>query len=70
MGIEYHHIHHINAKIPGYNLEKYHDEVILKSHIFDDVVKLSWKDCLNNLKLRLYSESSRKYIRIDEIKNK
>jgi len=69
-GIEYHHIHHINAKIPGYNLKKYHDEVILKSHIFDDVVKLSWKDCLNNLKLRLYSESSCKYIRIDEIKNK
>lgn len=31
MGIEYHHIHHMNSKIPGYNLQAYHDEVISKA---------------------------------------
>jgi len=69
-GIEYHHIHHINAKIPGYNLQKYHEEVISKSNIFDNVVKLYMIDCYNNLKLRLYSEKQNKYIRLDEVENK
>jgi 1-acyl-sn-glycerol-3-phosphate acyltransferase len=68
-GIEYHHIHHINAKIPGYNLQKYHEEVISKSNLFDNVVKLSMSDCYNNLKLRLYSEKNNKYIRLDEVEN-
>jgi acyl-lipid omega-6 desaturase (Delta-12 desaturase) len=69
-GIEYHHIHHINAKIPGYNLQKYHEEVISKSNWFDNVVKLTMTDCYNNLKLRLYSEKQNKYIRLDEVENK
>lgn len=68
-GIEYHHIHHINAKIPGYNLEKYHTEVILKTNLFDNIVKLSMWDCYLNLKLRLYSEKKNKYIRLDEVEN-
>jgi omega-6 fatty acid desaturase (delta-12 desaturase) len=68
-GIEYHHIHHINAKIPGYNLQKYHEEVISKSNIFENIVKLSMLDCYNNLKLRLYSEKRKKYIRLDEVEN-
>jgi acyl-lipid omega-6 desaturase (Delta-12 desaturase) len=69
-GIEYHHIHHINAKIPGYNLQNYHEEVISKSNLFDNIVKLSISDCYNNLKLRLYSEKQNKYIRLDEVENK
>lgn len=68
-GIEYHHIHHINSKIPGYNLQKYHEEVISKSNLFDNVIKLSMSDCYNNLKLRLYDEKNNKYIRIDEVEN-
>jgi hypothetical protein len=36
MGIEYHHIHHTNAKIPGYNLQQYHEEVVSKSNKFDN----------------------------------
>ena len=32
-GIEYHHIHHMNSKIPNYNLQLYHEEVISKSNI-------------------------------------
>ena len=56
MGIEYHHIHHMNAKIPGYNLRKYHEEVVGKSNLFDNVVKLSMTDCYNNFWFVLYDE--------------
>jgi omega-6 fatty acid desaturase (delta-12 desaturase) len=68
-GIEYHHIHHINAKIPGYNLQKYHEEVVSTSNLFDNIVKLSMVDCYNNLKLRLFSEKKNRYIRLDEVEN-
>ena len=67
MGIEYHHIHHTNAKIPGYNLQQYHDEVISKSNIFDNVVKLNMNDCYNNLWLVLYDEDKNKYTTLKEI---
>lgn len=67
MGIEYHHIHHTNAKIPGYNLQKYHEEVISKSNIFDNVVKLSMTDCYNNLWLVLYDEDKHKYATLAEV---
>ena len=66
MGIEYHHIHHINSKIPGYNLQKYHEEVVSKSNMFDNVVKLSMKDCYNNLWLVLYDEDKKRYITFKE----
>jgi omega-6 fatty acid desaturase (delta-12 desaturase) len=62
MGIEYHHIHHMNAKIPGYNLQAYHEEVVSKSDLFDNVVKLSMSDFFNNLWLVLYDEDNQRYI--------
>jgi omega-6 fatty acid desaturase (delta-12 desaturase) len=65
-GLEYHHIHHMNAKIPGYNLQKYHDEVVSKSNMFDAVVKLSMLDCYNNLWLVLYDEDKKRYITFSE----
>jgi omega-6 fatty acid desaturase (delta-12 desaturase) len=65
-GIEYHHIHHMNAKIPGYNLQKYHEEVVSKSNMFDNVVKLSMNDCYNNLWLVLYDEDKKRYITFAE----
>ena len=65
-GIEYHHIHHMNAKIPGYNLQKYHEEVVSKSNIFDNVVKLSMNNCYNNLWLALYDEDKKRYITFAE----
>ena len=65
-GIEYHHIHHINPKLPGYNLQKYHEEVVSKTPYFDNIVKVSMLECYTNLKFRLYSESKKRYIRLDE----
>ena len=70
MGIEYHHIHHMNAKIPGYNLQKYHEEVVSKSNMFVDVVKLSMTDCYNNLWLVLYDEEKKRYITFAEVTKK
>lgn len=67
MGIEYHHIHHMNAKIPGYNLQKYHEEIISKSNIFDNIIKLSLTDCYNNLWLVLYDDDNKKYITLSEV---
>ena len=64
--IEYHHIHHMNAKIPNYNLQNYHDEVVSKSNMFDNVVKLSMTDCYNNLWLVLYDEDKKRYITFAE----
>jgi hypothetical protein len=54
----------MNAKIPGYNLEKYHNEVISKSNILDNIVKLSMADCYNNLWFALYDEDKNKFITI------
>lgn len=65
-GIEYHHIHHINSKIPGYNLQKFHEEVKKKCDLFDNVPTLSMKDCYNNLWLTLYDEESKRYITFEE----
>jgi len=66
MGIEYHHIHHMNSKIPGYNLQKYHDEVVSKSNMFANIVKLSMADCYNNLWLVLYDDEKKRYITFAE----
>jgi omega-6 fatty acid desaturase (delta-12 desaturase) len=67
MGIEYHHIHHMNAKIPGYNLQSYHEEVISKSDSFDNIHKVSMLDFYNNLWLVLYDEDNKKYITFAEL---
>ena len=65
-GIEYHHIHHINSKIPGYNLHKYHDEVVATSTAFDNITKLTLTDCFNNIWLMMYDEERKKYITMAE----
>lgn len=65
-GIEYHHIHHINSKIPGYNLKKYHDEVVQNSDMFDGIVKLSMTDCYNNLWLAMYDEDDKRFLTFED----
>ena len=56
----------MNAKITNYNLQFYHEEVILKSNIFDNIIKLTMFDCYNNLWLVLYDEDKNKYITFAE----
>ena len=62
MGIEYHHIHHMNAKIPGYNLQRYHEEVVSKSGAFDSVHTISLNEFFQNLWLVLYDTEKKRII--------
>ena len=66
-GIEYHHIHHMNSKIPSYNLPKYHNAVVNSSNIFDNIKKLTIKECYYNLWLKLYDEDNNRYVTFNEI---
>ncbi len=50
--IGYHHVHHLNARIPFYNLKKAHDE----NAIFQDVPVLSLMDGLRATRLKLWDE--------------
>jgi omega-6 fatty acid desaturase (delta-12 desaturase) len=53
--IGYHHIHHLSAKIPNYNLPKAYRE----NPIFH-VKPLTVLDSLKSLKWRLYDEANRR----------
>ena len=65
-GIEYHHIHHMNSSVPGYNIQKLHDEIVHTVNKFDNITKLSMNDCYNNLWLTLYDDEDNKYISFKE----
>ena len=49
-----HHVHHLNARIPNYNLQRAHDE----NPIFHDVPTLSLWDGLRAVRLKLWDEES------------
>ncbi len=53
-----HHVHHLNARIPNYNLQRAHDQVA----IFRDVPTLSLIDGLRAVKLKLYDEDSHRMV--------
>jgi len=50
--IGYHHVHHLNALIPNYNLKRAHD----RTPALHDVPTLTFADGLRATKLRLYDE--------------
>ncbi|MHB8659076.1 MAG: fatty acid desaturase [Solirubrobacteraceae bacterium] len=47
-----HHVHHLSARIPNYNLQRAHDE----NPIFHDVPTLSLMDGIRAVRLKLYDE--------------
>jgi omega-6 fatty acid desaturase (delta-12 desaturase) len=47
-----HHVHHMNPRIPNYNLQRAHDEI----PIFHDAPTLSLWDGIRTLRLKLYDE--------------
>ena len=53
-----HHVHHLNARIPNYNLQRAHDE----NPIFHDVPTLSLRDALRTVKLKLWDEDRGKLV--------
>ena len=53
-----HHVHHLNARIPNYNLQRAHDE----NAVFRDVPTLSLRDALGTVKLKLWDEQEGKLV--------
>ncbi|WP_319479353.1 fatty acid desaturase [uncultured Draconibacterium sp.] len=61
--IGFHHIHHINARIPNYNLPK----VYAENKIFRAVKPVTFRASLRTMRLRLWDEKLQKLIGFEEI---
>lgn len=61
--IGFHHIHHINARIPNYKLEKCYHE----NPIFKEVEPVTFMKSLKTLRLRLWDEKNQKLIGFREL---
>ena len=53
-----HHVHHLSARIPNYNLQRAHDD----NPIFHEVPVLSLVDGLRAVRLKLYDEDQRRMV--------
>ncbi len=53
-----HHVHHLSARVPNYNLQRAHDD----NPIFHDVPTLSLWDGLRTVRLKLYDEERRRLV--------
>jgi omega-6 fatty acid desaturase (delta-12 desaturase) len=53
-----HHVHHLNARVPNYNLQRAHDG----NPIFDQVPTLSLWQAAQTVKLKLWDEDSRRMV--------
>jgi omega-6 fatty acid desaturase (delta-12 desaturase) len=56
--IGYHHIHHLSARIPNYNLRRAHEE----NPVVQDVPTLSLRDGLRAVSLKLWDEDERRMV--------
>lgn len=56
--IGFHHIHHLNHKIPNYNLEQCHKE----NGIFQNSITLTMKDMIGCVNLKIYDEEAKKML--------
>jgi len=57
-----HHVHHLNARIPNYNLQRAHDE----NEIFDGVPTLTLWDGIGAFRLKLYDEEKGRLVSFAE----
>ena len=57
-----HHVHHLSARIPNYNLQRAHDE----NAIFHEVPTLSLADGLRAVRLKLWDEKHRRMVTFAE----
>ena len=59
LGIEYHHIHHLNSRVPSYRLQNCHDE---GGDLFQSVKEISVGELVASLPLSIYHTASHSYI--------
>jgi acyl-lipid omega-6 desaturase (Delta-12 desaturase) len=62
--IGYHHVHHLDARIPNYNLKRAHDEI----PALHDVPTLSLLDGIRATRLKLYDERSGRLVGWREVR--
>lgn len=68
LGVEYHYIHHLIAKIPGYNLHECHQYINENfSEVKLEVVQLNFTDLILNTKYSLYDEKAKKFVTFSEV---
>lgn len=63
--IGYHHIHHLSARIPNYNLERCHNAHLM----FQGVKPITLLSSLKSLKFRLWDEPGRRLVSFRDLKN-
>jgi len=61
-----HHVHHLSARIPNYNLQRAHDA----STIFDDVPTLTFGDGMRAVRLKLYDEEQQRMVTYAQARNR
>ncbi len=66
LNIAYHHIHHISAKIPNYNLARCHRQY---EHLFTDVTRIRLRDIARAFKFILWDRKGQKIISFDQYNN-
>jgi omega-6 fatty acid desaturase (delta-12 desaturase) len=59
-----HHVHHLSAKIPNYNLQRAHNEI----EIFQEVPVLTYRDGLRSIRLKLIDTSSGRLLTWAEVR--
>ena len=57
-----HHVHHLSAKVPNYNLQAAHDE----NAVFHDVPVLTLRDCVRCTRLKLIDQGSGRLVTFGE----
>src|ERR1700730_15542036 len=53
-----HHVHHLNARIPNYNLQRAHDE----NPLFEGVPTLTLRDAMRTVRFKLWDEDRRRLV--------
>ena len=61
-----HHVHHLSARIPNYNLQRAHDD----NPIFHDVPTLTLADGIRAMRLKLYDEDRRRMVTFAEARER
>jgi omega-6 fatty acid desaturase (delta-12 desaturase) len=64
--IGFHHIHHLNHKIPNYKLEQCYEEV----GVFQNVATLTLKDFIACINMKIYDESTGKMLTWAQVRAK
>jgi len=62
--IGFHHIHHLNHKVPNYNLEKCYEE----NGIFQNVITLGIRDFIPCINMKIYNEETGRMLTWSQVK--